>query len=173
MKSILCYWGLTHSRPEKSLYATEELTYILEPQERAKFRTFNISIVHVLWISPGSWPCPQFSMLKAQRTVLHRNRDRAMWNCARTLLSLGKKKTKPNREHQPNCSFSLKITGFATKWAFSGSSLDTCADYRNTVPEATCQYRVSLHDLHDTFCQFRVKIQETFSWARALLGQHI
>lgn len=35
--------------------------------------------MHVLWISPGSQPCPQFSVLKAQRTVLHRNREQ--WPC--------------------------------------------------------------------------------------------
>lgn len=85
----------------------------------------------------------------------------------------GEVKPKPKREHQPNCSFLLKITSFATKQASSGSSLDTSADYRKTVPEATHQDMASPHHLHDTFPQFRVKTQETLSWARALLGQHI
>lgn len=50
----------------------------------------------------------------------------------------GEEKNKTReREHQPNSSFLLKITGFATKQAFSGSSLDISADYRKTVPEAT------------------------------------
>lgn len=61
----------------------------------------NISIVHVLRISSGSWPCSQFSVLTAQRTALHRNGKQCPCEIvAEHYYPWGRKKQNP-RERAP------------------------------------------------------------------------